>query len=224
MSLWYPTYVNIITDKQEQALFDAKCQQNVTYFDSGAFHSYCGCNGTAFQDFTISDVRLESWMVGGATFSNVSFVNVTFDDVVINGTQFVDNCEFHKCSLNNTKFVQLSWNDVSLESIYLSSSAICDLTGRNVTLLNSLSVYNTSINGRTFSNLTTIEDSSDLLLANGANSTCDGDVLDAEVNCRKPDSFKVYRDSFFVSASALPGNIASAIAVYFFRRNYWLGR
>ena len=226
MSLWYPTYVTIITDKQEQASFDAKCQINFTNFEPGAFRSYCGCNASVFEDVVISDVHLDSWMVGGATFSNVTFKNVTFDNVLINSSQFVHNCAFQKCSLNNSKFVQLSWNDVSLDTVFMSSSDVCDLQGVNVSLTNPLVVYNTSINGRLYSNQTSIVDSADLLIDNATNSTCGDSVLEDfdHIICRTPDSFKVYRDSFFVSASALPGNIASAIAVYFLRRNYWLGK
>ena len=224
VSVWYPTYVNIITSNEEQVRFDAKCQQNVTEFDITSFRSFCGCNGTVFHDLTISDVRLQSWSVEGAIFSNVTFSNVTFDNVVINSSLFVSKSSFHKCLFNSTKLSQLTWSEVALESTSLSSSVICDLQGADVNLDSPLVVQNTTINGKLFPNETEISNSSILLVDDGANSTCDGELVGMEIECRKPDTFKVYRDSFFVSASALPGNIASAIAVYFLRRNYWLGK
>ena len=224
MSLWYPTYVDEITKDQELHIRNEKCQTNVTDFDPSLFQSYCGCNSTVFQDFTVSNVDIHSWMIGRATFSNITFSNVTFDDVIIrNQSQFIDSCEFHNCTFKNSKFVQLTWNEVNIESVHIQSSEICDLRGMDVILTPSLVVYNSSINGNYFNN-TSIVKSSDVLMENGANSTCNIDHLSSILECRIPDSFALYRDSFFVSASALPGNIASAIAVYFFRRNYWLGK
>lgn len=162
-------------------------------------------------------------MVGGATFSNVTFDNVTFDDVIIrDGSQFVDNCAFHRCTFNNSKLVRLTWNELTLDSLRILSSSICDLRGQDVHLTSPMIVYNTSIN-RNYFNMTSITNSSEIFIEDGANTTCNVDQLNSVIECRKPDSFGLYRDSFFVSASALPGNIASAIAVYFLRRNYWLG-
>ena len=227
VSLWYPTYVGKITDQQEQDLLNKKCQTNVTDFDPASFQSYCGCNDTAFRDFTVSNVHIQSWTIGRATFSNVTFSNVTFDDVIIrNHSQFIDSCKFHNCTFNNSKLARLTWNEVSINSVHILSSDVCDLRGMDVTLTPYLTVYNTSINGNHINN-THIVNSSDILVegVDGTNSTCkSGDLTKSTLECRKHDSFALYRDSFFVSASALPGNIASAIAVYFLRRNYWLGK
>ena len=229
VSVWYPTYVSDITDHRDRAQFEEKCQQNVTDFGNiDSFHSYCGCNLTIFQDFTISNAHLESWMVGKATFSNVTFNNVTFNNVIINSSQFIDNCVFRNSVVKNSKFVNLNWDGVSLESLNISSSFICDLRGNNETmsLPMLLYLYNTSLNGgRPLNQTTNITSPSELLINPGVNSTtCDKNLLESKIDCEIPDSFTVYRDSFFISASALPGNIASAIAVYFLRRNYWLGK
>lgn len=227
VSLWYPTYVGKITDQQEQDLLNKKCQTNVTDFDPASFQSYCGCNDSVFQDFTVSNVHIQSWMIGRATFSNVTFSNVTFDNVIIrNHSQFIDSCEFHNCTFNHSKFIKLAWNKVNVSYVQIRSSDVCDLHGVDVTLTPDLIVFNTSINGK-YLRRTNIVDSSDILVENinGTNSTCtNSDLSKSMLECRKPDSFALYRDSFFVSASALPGNIASAIAVYFLRRNYWLGK
>ena len=225
MSVWYPTYVGEITGRRDSALFEEKCQQNVTEFlDVHTIHGYCGCSRTVFQDFTISGVHLESWMVSEATFSNITFENVTFNNVIIDSTQFIDNCVFRNSVVKNSKFVQLYWDGVSLESLNVSSSFVCDLHGNNLTMTHPMVLYNTSLNGGPL-NTTSIARPSELLVdLSGSNrTTCDGKLLESKIDCEMEDSFALYRDSFFVSASALPGNIASAIAVYFLRRNYWLG-
>ena len=60
-------------------------------------------------------------------------------------------------------------------------------------------------------------------LTEGVNSSCEG-VSGEEVECEEgEESGRLYRDLFLVAAAASPGNIASAIAVYFMRRNYWMG-
>ena len=224
MTVWYPTYVSDITSSRDQALLEEKCQQNVTDVNNMAsLRGYCSCNFTVFQDFTISNAHINSWMVGQATFSNVTFENVTFDNVVINSSQFINNCMFRNSVVKNSKFVKLTWEGVSLESLNILSSTVCDLHGRNLTMPSPVILYNTTLNGN-FTNLTNITDPSQLLADPHDNSSmCDKDLLESKIDCEISDSFTVYRDSFFISASALPGNIASAIAVYFLRRNYWLG-
>ena len=221
--MWYPTYVTDITTSRDRARLEEKCQQNVTDIGISSLRGYCGCNFTVFQDFSLSNAHLESWMVGQAIFSNVTFENVTFDNVVINSSRFVDNCVFRNSVVKNSKFVQLSWEGVSLEGLNISSSFICDLRGNNMTMGPPMVLYNTTLNGN-LTNLTSITSPSELVLAPDGNSTCDKELLESTIDCERSDSFTVYRDSFFVSASALPGNIASAIAVYFLTRKYWLGK
>jgi hypothetical protein len=226
VSVWYPTYVSDITTNRDRVRFEEKCQQNVTDIGIASLRGYCGCNFTVFQDLSFSNTHLDSWMVGQATFSNVTFENVTFDNIVINSSRFIDNCVFRNSVVKNSKFVQLSWEGISLEGLNVSSSFICDLRGSNMTMSTNhpMILYNTTLNGN-FTNLTsvTITDPSELVLARDSNSTCDQELLESTIDCEMSDSFTVYRDSFFVSASALPGNIASAIAVYFLTRKYWLG-
>ena len=56
----------------------------------------------------------------------------------------------------------------------------------------------------------------------GNNTSCAGrEKVECEV---EEEEDKVYRDLFLISFAATPGNIASAIAVYFMRRNYWMGQ
>ena len=168
----------------------------------------------------ISNTHLDSWIVQQAIFRNVTFDNVTFNDVVIKNSLFSDDCVFQTSVVKNSKFVQLNWDDISVDSLSVSSSSICDLQGSNIST--SMKVHDTSINGRWYDDAD-ITDPSELVVEPDANSTCSKEELDSTINCEQLDSFAVYRDSFFISASALPGNVASAIAVYFFRRNYWLG-
>ena len=60
-------------------------------------------------------------------------------------------------------------------------------------------------------------------MTEGGNVSCDG-VKDVKVECEAlNEDTSLYRDLFIVAAAAVPGNIASAIAVFFMRRNYWMG-
>lgn len=216
--LWFPTYVGEITTEQKQAAFDANCRQIVSHFNTETLKSYCSCKNTTFRDTVISGTRLQSWMISDVIFSNVTFRDVIFDNVVINGSLFVNNCTFHNCTIENSQFMRITWTNIFELSLDISSSNLCDLHGLNETDI--LTVKNATLNGITY-NQTTIVNGS---IFNDNNATmCKNQGTNSGIDCDQSDISTVYRDSFIISAATLPGYMVSAVAVYLFRRNYWLG-
>ena len=216
--LWFPTYVGEITTQQKQATFDANCRQIVSHFNAESLPSYCGCKNTTFQNTLISGTWLESWMISDAIFNNVTFRDVTFDNVIINGSLFANNCAFHNCTVENSQFVRITWTNVLELSLNVSSSVLCDLHGLNES--DNLIVKNSSLNGNIFNQTTTVNGST---FDDDITTVCKNGVTDSDLNCNRSDISTVYRDSFFISAATLPGYVVSAVAVYLFQRNYWLG-
>ena len=233
VTLWYPTYVGEINKQKDIAEFDVFCVKNVTDINSTTLTDYCGCNGTVFHDSIISDVHLENWSVGDVVLSNVTFKRVNFSDVSFTNTNFVSGSSFIDCNFHHSQIVSSFLDNFTLDSLNLFDSRICGTTGTNLTVQNSLMISNTSINSYHNSSSTVVQESNssyfidllDFKYVNASNDSCaTGNVNEWPVQClRKEDDFRVYRDSFFVSASALPGNLVSAVAVYFFTRKYWLG-
>ena len=217
--LWFPTYVGEITTQQKQAAFDAKCRQTASHFNTEALQSYCGCRNTTFQDTLISGTRLESWTISDVIFSNVTFRDVTFDSVVISGSSFVNNCTLHNCTIKSSQFTRVTLTSVMELSLDISSSILCDLHGLDEN--DTLTVTNSSLNGITFNQTTIINGS--IFNDNNTAMICKDQVANSVINCNASDISTVYRDSFIISAATLPGYVVSAVAVYLFRRNYWLG-
>ena len=217
--LWFPTYVGEITTEQKQAAFDANCRQIVSHFNTETLKSYCSCKNTTFRDAVISGTRLQSWMISNVIFSNVTFREVIFDNIVINGSLFVNNCAFHNCTIENSQFLRITWTNVFELSLNVSSSTLCDLHGLSET--DKLIVKNTTLNGITFNETTIVNGST---FNDNNTTTCKNQVTNLDIHCDQSDISTVYRDSFIISAATLPGYVVSAVAVYLFRRNYWLGK
>ena len=234
MTLWYPTYVSEINIQKDKVEFDNFCSKNVTDINSTTLPDYCGCNGTVFHDSIISDVHLEKWNVSDVVLNNVTFERVNFSDVSFTNTDFVSGSSFIDCNFHHSQILNSFLDNFTFDSLSLFDSRLCGTTATNITVRNSLTISNTSINSYQNSTPTVVLEGNssffmDLLefkYVNISNDSCaTGDVNEWPIQCLlKEDDFRVYRDSFFISASALPGNIVSAVAVYFFTRKYWLGK
>ena len=220
MTLWFPTYITQLTEAKRAEDFREMC--NVTVQED-TLERFCGCSNTMFANFALEDTQLKDLMLGDVIFSNVSFRNVSFDTVLFSGTEFV-NCEFSESNFTRTLFKGTDFNHVLFNSVSIRLSSMCPLNSTGVVDVTNLWTHqNVNISGHRVDNRTFDTDSF-ARAVNAAESigVCDLQVEYEDVICTAPDS-RVYRDSFFVSASAFPGNIASAFAVYFFPRNYWLG-
>lgn len=181
---------------------------------------YCDCGQTVFSEFELADLELKRFRVNDVIFSNVSFININFDSVMFNRTQFI-NCQFHDSNFTRSFFNYATFDNVLFDSVNMASSSLCSVSGSAVEIQGSSTVWeNVDVNGNN-SNPSEFKK----LLNQNAHQNCGDSVYNLlkKIQCNPPDS-RVYRDSFFISASAFPGNIASAFAVYFFRRNYWMGK
>lgn len=182
--------------------------------------AFCGCRSTVFTGFAVNHMELQNFKINNVVFQDITFRNVSFDTVVFNGTEFVD-CQFLGCNFTKTWFNATYFkSDVVFDSVSLRSSSMCPLNGSEVQVKNFMTLYGVDIGGTFVENGTFNETFLDAAL-DMSSEECDMKGHE-EINCNPPD-YRVYRDSFFISASGLPGNIVSAFAVYFFPRNYWLG-
>ncbi len=206
MTLWFPTYVDQITTQKNAEDFEVFCNRTITadsYNEN--LKSFCGCRNTIFTDMDIKDTQFSDFRMDGVVFSNVTFTNVSFSAVVFNGTEFSGGCQFRDSKFSTSYFNATYFEDVTFDSVSIESSLLCFMNGSGIRIGNS-----TALSAEMFEQV-----------ENQDNVNCeDEDYKDIE--CKAPKS-GIYRDSFFITASALPGNVASAIAVYFLRRNYWLG-
>lgn len=170
----------------------------------------------------MNDTQLQHFKINDVTFYNVSFNNVSFDSVIFNGTEFID-CQFSESRFSRTLFNATDFNRVEFDSVSLQYSSICPLNYLDVEVRNFMSMYKVSVGGNMVENRTFNGTSPfDGRVLNASLEGCELEDKHEEIKCDPPKS-TLYRDSFIISASGIPGNIASAFAVYFFPRNYWLG-
>ena len=199
--------------------FEQRCNRTITSLPNGtqSLQEYDDCNNTIFEDMTIEFFNLSNWRITRTTFSNIAFYEVNFTNVTFRDCRF-RNCSIQDARFDSTSFLNSTWEGVHLESVSLTSSEICGLVAQNVTVQEFIIISDVDINGQ--DDLNTTNPTLFLqLVESGENATCEKSVDP----CEAVQDNRVYRDNFFVAASALPGNLASAVAVYFLRRNYWLG-
>ena len=199
--------------------FEQRCNRTVTSLpnETQSLQEYDGCNNTIFEDMTIEFFNLSNWRITRATFSNIAFYEVNFTNVTFRDCWF-RNCSIQDARFDSTSFLNSTWEGVHLESVSLTSSEICGMVAQNVTVQEFIIISDVDINDWEDFN-TTNQTLFLQLVGSGGNATCERSVDP----CEQVQDYRVYRDNFFVAASALPGNLASAVAVYFLRRNYWLG-
>ncbi len=223
VTLWYPSYVKQINDQKDDNKFDKFCDRNVTSSDVSLslLDSLCDCTQTTFHGSVIGDVLVEDWIIS-ARFIGTSFGRTHFSNVLFKDCEFVD-CAMDGVALHSAHFVNSRLTGLSLSDATIQESQFCGVHGEKISIRN-VTIEDVLVNGREAENSTVF-----VSLLNTSEGCSNGKVEKIEesvdVDCREiDDDDRVYRDNFIIAASALPGNIVSAIAVYFFRRNYWLGR
>ena len=205
VTLWYPSYVRVITDAQEAKDFENFCHRKA--HTDAVLQDYCGCEGAYFSGQHFTNINLDNFQLTSSDFHNVTFTNVTFSDSLL------ADCTFTMCVLDSVKFElnstfdHVDWNHTAFSGVNVSGLSVCNGSARNV---------DGSVVGSGEG------ESGELVrVLIGGNASC----ADVEVECEEREtSDTVYRDLFLVSGSAFPGNIVSAVAVYFLRRNYWMGK
>ena len=220
ITLWYPSYVGLVNQQK-------LCHQTISPGEAVTYdllHSLCGCTESVFDDITISDMELTDWTLKKAVFNNVHFSNVNFTRVELTSS-VLSNCIFDRVNFKEVYLDELKWERLSLNHVQFDSVKICSsqltvanggfITMRNV-LVGDRVVGMEQLNSSTFA-----------VLAPSADVRCPSlsVVRDVNVECEieSSEDSKVYRDSFLIAASAAPGNVVSAFAVYYFRRNVWMG-
>ena len=218
VTLWYPTYVSELNAEREAEELKRYCNSSATFSGPTNLVPFCDCSSTRFEAITVSDQELKNWKINDVLFQNATFYNITFDSVLFNNTEFRDckilNSTFIGAYFNSTKFIDVLFQSVD----FLPNSVCISEDSEGELILDDISM---NIEGG----------KSDIHLSSSPNwAGMDGGISTGctakeytNMHCSS-DDFRVYRDSFFVSAAALPGNIASAIAVYYLRRNHWLGK
>lgn len=201
--------------------FEAFCNQNVSTLPE-SLQQYDGCSNIRFEGVIFESFSLRNWKIS-ATFSNVTFQELNFTNVVFQDCEF-KNCRIQQVWFDSTYLVNSTWEEVALESVMFSSSDICGVVARNTSIeglvtMSNVNVSNWRIYNETEVNTTLFQQ----LVDTDSNVTCLNTMGYGDVRCGEAHDNRVYRDNFFVAASALPGNLVSATAVYFLRRNYWLG-
>jgi len=86
--LWYPAYVRNINELKDKMDFEAFCNQNVSTLPD-SLQQYDGCSNIRFEGVIFESFSLRNWKIS-ATFSNVTFQELNFTNVVF------QDCEFKK--------------------------------------------------------------------------------------------------------------------------------
>lgn len=208
VTLWFPSYVAQVTDAQVTSRFRSFCHQGARV--DATLTDYCGCEGATFSGQHFSNMDFNSFKLSDSIFHNVTFTNATFSDLSL------EKCNFTGCVLDNVTFV----SRCSFNHVHFNQTTFSHVNASGLSVCNNGSV--TELVGRRGGGSGESGDGGIrelVAVLESKNTSCE------DVKCEESEkSGNIYRDLFLVSGSAFPGNIASAIAVYFLRRNYWLGK
>ena len=175
-----------------------------------SLYDYCGCDRSSFTDQHFTNTHFSQFKLSHSNFHGVKFSNVTFTNSVIEDSNFTN------CSLENVRFgekmrlIRVRWYHTVFTGVNVTGLISCggEVKGGG-------GGEGGSGGGGEWGEL--------VMALEGGNASCGEEG--EEVKCEKEeDEESVYRDLFFVAASATVGNIASAIGVYYMRRNYWMGQ
>ena len=203
------------------------CHQTISTGEAVTYdllHSLCGCTETVFHNITISDMELNNWSLKKTAFSNVHFMDVNFTQVELTSSTF-SNCTFENVNFKMAYLGEVTWEEVSLGFVQFDTVKICSsqLLGTSV---ENVTMRNVLVGEKDIVGVEQLNNSTFALLTPSSNVSCPShsDVGgDVSVECESLEDNKIYRDNFIIAASATPGNLVSAFAVYFFRRNLWMG-
>ena len=200
-----------VTDIQKQHDFNSFChhQQQQSSSKHISLSDYCGCDGITFVGENFTNAEFRNVKISHCLFEDVTFSNVTFSDF------YLEDCSFIDCELNNvtfgarSQFKRVDWNQSVFHCVNVSGLSVCG--GEMVGWGSGEECNDHNVSDEM------------VTMTEGGNVSCDG-VKDVKVECEAlNEDTSLYRDLFIVAAAAVPGNIASAIAVFFMRRNYWMG-
>eukprot|EP00731_Ephydatia_muelleri_P012149 Em0006g1043a len=210
VSLWYPTYVEQINERADvDRFYGASCNNTISDLILGSeeLTRLRRCSSTSFKNVTFDHITFTDWTFADSLLERSIFDSCVFNDVT-----------FQRVNTTSALFVNGSGTAVLFDTTVLHSTGFCGLNVSNFTMVGSL-VTDVTVNGRPVSNQTSLLEA----LREGfpPPSPCSAPSVGSPYTT-KVDKYQVYEESFYIAGSALPGNILSAFAVYFLRRNYWL--
>ena len=193
---------------------------NVT--DESYCHLFCACPETNFNNVTFNYLEIDKWflmnanitdsVLEGGEYEEVWHEGVTWNNITVDGVEFKD-----------ATFLNCSFNSVVFDDVVFENTAFCGVMSTNIEI-SSTNFTNSTINGLMLDNISNYEIAK--LFTNTSLSYNESCVLGTPQDCftdETKDYNREYFHIFLIAASALPGNIVSAIAVYLFIRSYWLG-
>lgn len=211
MSLWYPTYVEQINERADiDHFYGASCNSTISDIIIGSeeISRLRHCSSTSYTNVTFNHITFSDWVFVDALLNRSVFNRCVFNGVT-----------FRRVNATSALFVNGSGTAMFFDTAVLHSTGFCGLNVSNFTIVGG-QVTNVTVNGRSVSNQTALLEA--LWEGKPPPSPCSAPSAGSPYTS-KVDKYQVYQESFYIAGSALPGNILSAVAVYFLRRNYWLG-
>ena len=199
------------------AEFNELCNQTVANrtLTETVLTELCPCMSTSYSNVVLNGVSLNSWPAANATIrdtviANGHFTAMKFDSVLLH------NVSIKNAVIEDSVFLQGNWTNIRILNTTFTRVTLCDVYTYDVVISDSI------VDG---------EMVKDVLAQLTSGSECEEPDLLVNQTCVSDDSltcgsnlFDDYQNSFFITASALPGNIVSAFALYYFWRSLWLGK
>lgn len=217
VTLWYPTYVDRLSRESLETVTEHKdCNHTLSNYTnaindfSNIETLFCGCPETDYQNVTLEGIRLaNSWWAEDSILSDLVVKGGSIEEVWFNNVT-MDTVYFQNVIIRNAYFSNSTWTGVYFSNVtFIESSYFCGIENETITSHSSNEGPASTVGILT------------------ANSSCDS-VPAPPTNCLikelEVDLRKEYFYDFLIAASAFPGNVVSAIAVYFLTRSYWLGK
>ena len=225
VTLWYPTYVDRLSKESlESVSYHDDCNHTLSNYSASSFEDdleklFCACPTTDFQDVTLEGITLDEWWAYDSSITNVFVQDSSLKEVWFHNVT-MDTVHFQNVTFSDSHLTMLTLRDVIFSNVTFVNSSLCNISNDGV------SFKSTIFTGSNINGITPTSDQEALLGIRTTNGSCGGDLA-LPTNCipgsDEVDLGKEYFYDFIIAASALPGNIASAIAVYLFRRSFWLG-
>lgn len=214
VTLWFPTYVDYL-NKQAQGKLCNQTVPNMT-LNTDKLASLCSCSATSYQSVELKDVSISGWHAANTSIMDSTVKGGTYTTVTFTGVQ-LQNVTFLNSNLQNAWFVSGSWADVQFINANLTGVELC-----NISLGGNVYIRNSTVNDQAIFN-ETVERVFHISVSEEAESC--RDYENRTDNCSQLTSnlFDDYQNTFFITAAALPGNIAAAVALNFARRSFLLG-
>lgn len=222
MILWYPSYIDQLNQHSKDAEFNELCNRTVANrsLSGETLQELCPCQYTSYSSVVLDHLTVMNWHAANTTIRDAvvksgSYTGITFTDVLL------ENVSIMEAKFQDAVFVGGAWMSVEFRNANLSGVVLCD-----VMLPPSALVINSTINGKLVAQAEGEAIEELFGRKESESGDCNGVHYKTNKTCTPlpKNLFENYQDTFFIAASAFPGNIVSAFALYFiFWRSLWLG-